>query len=107
MTTKEKIALHGLMQKVQRGIYTEEQAKEAFEKITGRKPDEVPAEDDQEGQELGKFLDSLNASLEAAAQAKEEAETEQNDLTVDLNPLTDKLAKRRPAGKAPKVVKAV
>ena len=107
MTTKEKIALHGLMQKVKRGIFTEDQAKEAFEKITGRKPDEVPAADDDEGQELGKFLDSLNASLEAAAQAKEEAETEENQSTVDLNPLTDKIAKKRPAGKAPKVAKAV
>lgn len=105
MTTKEKIALHSLKQKVERGIYTEDKAKEEFKRITGRDADEVPAEDDAEGQELGEFLEGLNATLAQVAQAKEEAEEQDQQSTVNLNPLTDKMAKKRPAGKAVKVEK--
>jgi len=104
MTTKEKIALHSLRQKVERGIYTEEKAKAEFERITGRIADEVPAKNDEDGQVMGEYLDSLNAALEKAAQVKEEEQ--QEGSTVDLNPLTDKMVQKRPAAKVVKVKKA-
>ena len=59
MNIKQKIALNQLAQRVSRGIITEEKARVEFQKITGREPDEQPADHDQEGQELGKFLDEL------------------------------------------------
>ncbi|MCE6987493.1 hypothetical protein [Dyadobacter sp. CY323] len=60
MNIKQKIALKQLAQRVSRGIISEEKGREEFKKITGREPDEQPADDDQEGQELGKFLDALS-----------------------------------------------
>lgn len=99
MTTKQKIALHSLMQRVKRGILSEEQAKEQFKLITGRDPEEIPALNDEEGQRLGEYLTVLSESLETAEIQKEQEALEAEKSTVDLNPLTDKLAKKRPAGK--------
>lgn len=103
MTTKQKIALHGLMQKVKRGILNEDQAKEQFKLITGRDPDETPAADDEDGQRLGEYLIVLSEQLEAAEIQKQQEELEAEGSTIDLNPLTDKLAKKRPAGKSPAI----
>jgi hypothetical protein len=97
MKTKIKIALHGLMQSVSRGILTEEQAKEEFKKITGRDPDEKPADDDEGAQSLGKFLDTFARSIQEGAAVLEaaEAEKEEDSGTVELNPPSDKLVKKR------------
>ncbi|GLU54447.1 hypothetical protein Dfri01_39080 [Dyadobacter frigoris] len=100
MTTKQKIALQTLMQKVQRGILNEEQAKEQFKIITGRDADEIPGLDDEEGQQLGEYLTVLSENLEAAEIQKEQAALEAEKSTVDLNQLTDKMAQKRPAGKS-------
>ena len=97
MNTKTKIALHALMQSVSRGVLTQEQAKVEFKKITGRDPDEIPADDDEDARRLGKFLEPYAQAVQqglavlAAAQAELEAETR----TVELNPPTDKLVKKR------------
>lgn len=99
MTTKEKIALHSLVQKVQRGILNEEQAKEQFKIITGRDADDFPDSDNEDDQRLGEFLTVLSEKLEAAEIQKEKEAQEAEDPTIDLNPLTDKTIQKRPAGK--------
>jgi len=99
MTTKEKIALHSLLQKVKRGILNEEQAKEQFKIITGRDADETPEADDENGQRLGEYLTELHEQLEAAEIQKEEQALEAEQSTVDLSPLTDKMVQKRPAAK--------
>jgi len=97
MTIKEKFALRSLAQNVERGIWTEDKAREEFTKITGRDPDQVPSEDDEEGQELGKFLVALSAASQQVELAQlEAAEQDPEDLrTVELNPPTDKLLANR------------
>lgn len=100
MTTKEKIGLHSLMQKVKRGILNEEQAKQQFKLITGRDADETPEADDENGHRLGEYLTGLHDQLEAAEIQKEQQALEADQSTVDLNPLTDKMAQKRPAAKS-------
>ena len=99
MTTKEKIALHSLMQRVKRGILNEEQAKEQYKVITGRDADETPEAGDENGQRLGEYLTELHEQLEAAEIQKEEQALEAEQSTVDLSPLTDKMVQKRPAAK--------
>jgi len=59
MTIQQKIALKAMAQKVSRGILTQAQGRELFTKITGRGPDEEPADDDAEGQQLGKLMAAM------------------------------------------------
>jgi hypothetical protein len=97
MTAKQKIALHDLMKSVSRGIITEEAAKAKFEEITGRKYNEVPAEDDQDGKRLGKFIGAFSQAVQQGIDYQEEAAAamEEDNRTVELNPPTDNLVKKR------------
>lgn len=65
MSIQEKIALKSLAQRVSRGTITQAQGRIEFTKITGRDPDEVPADDDEAGQELGKLIAAMGQAYPA------------------------------------------
>lgn len=75
-----------MVQKVERGIWNEAQAKAEFIRLTGIDPENFESENTDEA--LGEFLTALSESLETAARKKEEAELEEleaDPVTVELD----------------------
>jgi hypothetical protein len=82
MNIKTKIALHSVMQKVSRGIITDDQAEAEFKKLTGQELNEVI---DPADEETGKFLAFLETAYPEpqAQQPQSEPETEQPEDLSD------------------------
>ena len=83
MDIKQKMALKQLAQRVSRGIISEDKAREEFKKITGRDPEDKPADDDQEGQELGEFMDALVERYKPEPQAEMEVYTDPSGAATE------------------------
>ncbi|WP_342086097.1 hypothetical protein [Dyadobacter sp. OTU695] len=79
MNIKTKIALHSVMQKVSRGIITDDQAEAEFKKMTGQDLKEVI---DPSDEETGKFLAFLETAY-PEPQASQPTEPEQDGPEMD------------------------